>query len=113
MTVKIIYQSKRDACFDKNVYYYPEDGYTPADRVEKIKAISEGNFSKDAFLFSGAEAITFVTACPYVTEAILKYFKKRDEKTIFEFEIDGKQVDGANEIFRLLGEPMRRLSIMQ
>lgn len=96
--LKIHYQNERKHI--RNHAWYPEDRRTPKKRVEYVKELSINDVTQswDEFIL--------VSACPYIVEAFVKYFKDWE----LECYIDGVRVNDVNEIFKEFAEPMQTLT---
>lgn len=101
MKIEIHYQTERkpkDDCI-----YYPEDFKTPKQRIDYIAALSKT---------WGNDKLVVVTACPYITKAIVANFNKLSRQTGIEIEefyfIDNKACE-LNDIFKYYAEAMNNL----
>lgn len=95
-TIDLHYQSDRERI--DNSYYYPEDERTPEKRVAYVMDLAKQELP---------EHIVVVTACPYITEAVVKCFRDDREFNCF---IDGKLLDKEEDvqpIFAKFAKPMK------
>lgn len=100
-TIDLHYQTDRTKI--ETPYYYPEDERTPEKRVKYIMELAKQELP---------DHIIFVTACPYITETVVKIFRKDREFNCF---IDGKLLDKEDDvqpIFEKFAEPMRTMVFM-
>jgi hypothetical protein len=90
--IKIHYQDNRE--FIENSIYYPEDNKTPKQRVEFVKNLKL------------EDTTILVSACPYIIQAFVKYFKESDIECFVNNVSIGKDI---NKIFTEFANPMKDL----
>lgn len=88
----IIYQTDRK--HEDCDFYYPEDEKTPIKRVQWVKNLKDEDVNK-----------MYITACPYILEALCKRFNGKTTNDLFL--IDGKE-STLEDIFTLFAEPMQQ-----
>lgn len=101
-TVDLHYQSDRSVI--ETPYYYPEDERTPEKRVDYIINLSKQDNLPDH--------IIFVSACPYIIEAVVKCFRDDREFNCF---IDGQLLtkeEDVQPIFTKLASPMQKMFLL-